>query len=196
MLCLARCLETRTIERNRVHLLSLGCGTLEANTNLRKMLVVICCAVEVNLCADEGLDDGLDFGLGVVGRLARNDAILAKSCGEIITLHDIHSSVPVVKIAIGSIVDSGSASTVLLSLIKNKLATLQSRPHSVKLLLKVGVGMDGVENVLTSVGASAARGVGLSFIIGPHTVHGEAGGIGVNTGRKAAATVVTERARP
>jgi len=193
---LARSLETRAVERYRVELLSLSCGTLQTDANLRKMPVVVCCAVEVDLCTDERLDDSLDLLFGVVSRLAGDDAILAKSGGKIVAMHHIDGSVPVVKIAIGAIVNSGGAGTVLLSLVKNKLAALKSGPEGVKLLLKLGIVVDRVENVLTSVGAFAARRIVLSFIIGPHTMQSETGRIGVNASRKAAAAITAERARP
>jgi len=152
--------------------------------------------VKINLGADDGLNGRLDVFLGVVSGLAGDNAVLLKSRGKIIALDDVHGSVPVVEITLCAIVDGRSASTMLLSFIKNKLAALKRRPQGIKILLKRLIVEDAIQDILTSVGTSAAFRVVLSFIIGPHSVHSEARRSTVDIRRQLAAAIIAESARP
>ena len=196
VLGVARRLETRTVERDRAHLLLGVGGALKADADLRETLVVAGGAVEVDLGADEGLDDRLDLGLGVEGGGAGDDAVLFERGREVVAAEHRHGRLPVVEVALGAVVHGRRAGAVLLGLVEHKLAALERGPVVVERKLEVLVVHDAVEHVLTLVRAGAARRVLLALVVGPHAVHREARGVGGDVRRKLAAVVVAERARP
>jgi len=192
----ARGLCAWAVVGNRALTLLSICGTLETDADLRKDLAVVGSAVDVDSGTNSLLNGSLDIRNLVEDRVAGSDAVLAESSEEIVAVKNVQSGFPVVQETSCAVVDSRGASAVLLSLVADELAALKSRPLLVETAAKICVVLNSSIDVGTSVGASAARGVVLASIVGPHAVHCEGVVLRSDTSRKLAAAVRAEGAQP
>lgn len=166
-------------------------GVLKADSDFSKLTAR---AAEGNRGANLLLNGAGDLAGGVLCGVAGSDSA-GDDAVEIPLLVEGDGSVEVVSIAGVTVVDGGSAGTVLGPLVVDEFALLERGPVGVDVAVHLSVVVDVVIDLGLGVRAFAAGRIA-AVVVGPEAVDGHAAGELADAGGQDAAAVVAEGALP